>query len=163
MSAPRKLPGRAAGAEQALGADVGASIFIDTSALYAIYNPRDRDHAAARSFLLDLRKQRVRLLTSSLVLVESYILVHARTGREGLLRFRRAIAGSAWLKTVPVTTADEESAWTLLESRRDKEYSFVDAASFVVMRALELGEAFAFDDHFAQEGFEVVPAVRPRR
>lgn len=34
--------------------------------------------------------------------------------------------------------------------------SLVDAASFVVMRARSIERAFAFDSHFADEGFSVV-------
>jgi uncharacterized protein len=34
--------------------------------------------------------------------------------------------------------------------------SFVDCASFALMRSLGIGRAFAYDDDFAREGFELV-------
>ena len=44
----------------------------------------------------------------------------------------------------------------LLLHRRKRPLSFVDAESFVAMRQADVSEAFAFDPHFAQEGFTLV-------
>ena len=84
--------------------------------------------------------------------------MHARTGRAGLLAFRAALAKSEWLRLVTLSQEHEARAWRLLEERSDKDYSFVDAASFVVMRALGVEKAFSFDLHFEQEGFQRVEA-----
>lgn len=46
----------------------------------------------------------------------------------------------------------------MLEQYTDKEWSLVDAASFVVMRRLGITEAFTTDHHFEQAGFIRVPA-----
>jgi len=40
-----------------------------------------------------------------------------------------------------------------LRERDEREYSFVDATSFTVMRSLRIREAFAFDGDFAAAGF----------
>ncbi len=130
------------------------SVFVDTSALYALFNPRDSNHAAASGFLRSLHAQGTELLTTNLVELEAYVLVHARMGRLGLLRFRKIVGSSHWLSRHKVTTVQEAAAWTLLERERDKEYSFVDASSFVVMRAQRVTRAFAFDIHFQQAGFQ---------
>jgi len=140
-----------------------AEVFVDTSALYALFARRDRNHARARHSLLALRDERASLLTSTAVLTESYVLVHARAGRVGLLRFRHALARSQWLRAVDVGSAREAEAWKLLEDQTDKDYSFVDATSFVLMTALGVRRAFSFDVHFAQAGFEVVPEPRSKR
>jgi predicted nucleic acid-binding protein len=137
--------------------------FIDTSALYALFVPADSKHRNAIDILRVLNRERASLVTTDLVLVESYVLVHARTGRTGLLAFRAVIKRSAWLQRVVTRSEHESAAWDLLEQRPDKEYSFVDAASFVVMRALGVERAFAFDAHFAQEGFEVLEAPATTR
>jgi predicted nucleic acid-binding protein len=53
---------------------------------------------------------------------------------------------------------DQEEAIRILRSQRDKDYSFCDAISFVVMRRFDLQRVAAFDDHFRQfGGFEVIP------
>ncbi len=138
-------------------------VFIDTSALYALFAPADARHREAVAILRRLVKERASLVTTEMVLLESYVLVHARTGRAGLLGFHAAVAPSAWLRRMAPLAEHEGKAWELLEQRTDKDYSFVDAVSFVVMRALGLRDAFSFDVHFAQEGFELVGGTAPRR
>ena len=135
-------------------------VFVDTAALYALFLPGDQNHAAAREELERLRRADAPLVTTEVVLLESYILVHARSGRPGLMRFRDSLARSTWLDPRPVSHPQQEMAWRLLESHGDKDWSFVDATSFVVMRARKIRRAFSFDHHFAQAGFEMLPAPR---
>jgi len=47
----------------------------------------------------------------------------------------------------------EEEAWRWLRGRDEREYSFVDATSFAVLRSLPIREALAFDGDFAAAGF----------
>jgi predicted nucleic acid-binding protein len=44
-------------------------------------------------------------------------------------------------------------AATLFEKHADKEWSFTDCVSFVVMRELGIRDAFTTDHHFEQAGF----------
>ena len=130
--------------------------FVDTSALYAIFAASDGKHRDAVEIFRKLSRERTSLVTTDLVLIESYVLVHARTGRPGLLRFRNAVGKSAWLETILATREHDAAAWDLLEQRTDQDYSYVDATSFVVMRVLGIERAFTFDDDFRREGFEIV-------
>lgn len=50
-----------------------------------------------------------------------------------------------------------ERGLALLSSRPDKRYSLTDCVSFCVMRDHGMMMAFAFDRHFAQEGFDRRP------
>ena len=131
-----------------------STVFVDTSALYAVFSSSDGSNAEAKSIVRELHRRRAALVTTDLVLVESYVLVHARGGLGALLAFRAALTQSTWMQTVSVSAEHQNQAWSLLEQRRDKGYSFVDATSFIVMRALGVREAFSFDAHFSQEGFE---------
>lgn len=57
-----------------------------------------------------------------------------------------------------VKVEDFEAAWELFYGFRDKDWSFTDCVSFIVMERLGISSAFAFDDHFRQYGrFTVVP------
>lgn len=134
-----------------------SAVLVDTTALYGVFAPSDEHHREAVTCIQDLRAHRTPLMTTATVLVESYVLAHARLGRAGLMRFRAGVADSTWLQVRPVSSAQEGLAWRLLEQYEDKDWSFVDATSFVVMRALKLRRAFTFDRHFAQAGFEMVP------
>ena len=52
----------------------------------------------------------------------------------------------------------ERSAVSVGNYRRSESarVSLVDHASFALMRSLGIGRAFAFDDDFAHEGFELI-------
>jgi predicted nucleic acid-binding protein len=52
-----------------------------------------------------------------------------------------------------VAPDQEEAALAWLRVRDERPYSFVDATSFVVMRAMGIREALAFDGGFAAAGF----------
>jgi predicted nucleic acid-binding protein len=61
-------------------------------------------------------------------------------------------------EVVHVDEATEAEAWRWLRSRAEREYSFVDATSFAVMRRRRIREALAFDGDFNAAGFvEVRP------
>ena len=47
----------------------------------------------------------------------------------------------------------EEEALRWLPRHDGREYSFVDATSFVLMRSLRIREAFAFDGDFGAAGY----------
>ena len=47
----------------------------------------------------------------------------------------------------------ERRAVAWLRQHDEREYSFVDATSFAVMRSLHIREAFAFDGDFTAAGF----------
>lgn len=61
------------------------------------------------------------------------------------------------VKTVHVSKEIEEKASKLFEKYDDKDFSFTDCVSFVVMKDMGLTEAFAFDHHFEQIGFVKKP------
>jgi predicted nucleic acid-binding protein len=56
-----------------------------------------------------------------------------------------------------VGLAQADKARGLFFRYRDKEFSFTDCTSFVVMRQLKLREVLTTDHHFAQAGFITLP------
>jgi len=57
-----------------------------------------------------------------------------------------------------VTSRDFHLAWEIYRGYSDKQWSFTDCVSRVVMERLEVAQAFAFDEHFRQFGtVTVVP------
>lgn len=62
--------------------------------------------------------------------------------------------------SVDLAHVDEKllrGAFDLLSQRPDKLYPLTDCVSFVLMRERGISVAFAFDRHFAQEGFTREP------
>ena len=48
-------------------------------------------------------------------------------------------------------------AWALFREYDDKDFSFTDCTSFVVMGQPKLSDVFGFDHHFEQIGFRLWP------
>ena len=55
------------------------------------------------------------------------------------------------VRRVSETLEKEALAW--LRRHDERQYSFVDATSFAIMRSLQISEALAFDGDFAAAGF----------
>lgn len=129
-------------------------LFVDTSAWFALVNRRDPDHRAARKALESFRG---RLVTSNFVFDETVTLCLHRLGRDSAVRVGEALRGGKTVDFVRATARDEASAWELFRRRDDKDYSFTDCVSFVLMRRLGIDHAAALDDDFRREGFAVLP------
>ena len=130
-----------------------SSIFVDTSAFYALLDRSDRWHRDARQNFERLAQEGRPLFTSNLVAAETYELMR-RT-----IRYTVAIA---WLKSLRInlvfqTEADHERVRDLLARYQDKDFSYTDASSFVLMERLAVLTAFTFDAHFRQYGVQVLP------
>ncbi len=133
--------------------------FIDTSAFIALHDASDRYHEAARAFLTPerLRDLKVRPVTTNFVFAKVYSYFcksHADAAAVGTY-----IRESKILPYVRPDSADEEAAWQLAQRYRDKDFSFVDCLSFVVMSRIDCNKAFTFDSHFRQMGFEILPGT----
>lgn len=127
--------------------------FIDTSALFALIDRADRNHAQAAATLPELRL--TGLVTHNYVVVESVALVQRRLGQRPL---RDLIDGLLAVTRVAFVDPGLHAAAlaTLLAADR-RGVSFVDRVSFEFMRRGEISTAFAFDDDFAEQGFRLVP------
>ncbi|MGQ0575650.1 MAG: type II toxin-antitoxin system VapC family toxin [Pseudonocardia sp.] len=127
--------------------------FADTSFWYARHVTADRHHPAARAI-----RPAPAVLTTELVLGETWTLVNRRVGHPAALRCVQAIRRLSGVRVEPASDRDHDDAWRWLEHHDEREYSFVDAVSFAVMRRRGLAEALAFDGDFAAAGFvEVRP------
>lgn len=125
-------------------------ILLDTSGLLCCYHRDETEHTLATA----LFKKPGRKLTHSYVLAEFTMLTNARhLPRLPAITFLRDLMSHTEVEIVWVDAIVHEEALTLLENRLDKDYSFCDAVSFVLMRRLGIHEALTTDHHFEQEGF----------
>ncbi len=93
------------------------------------------------------------MITTSYILDEILTLVRFRISIKASVDFSRKIRKSEIVKIVRVSEDIEEKALDLFEKYDDKDFSFTDCVSFVVMWMMEIKETFAFDKHFDQMGF----------
>jgi predicted nucleic acid-binding protein len=120
------------------------SLFVDTSAWYAAADSGDRSNGRARAILSD----EDRLVTTDHVLVETWLLLRHRLGRDAAERFWNGLrSGVAAIEAVSL--ADLEVAWSIGVTFSDQEFSIVDRSSFAVMQRLGIRRVATFDDDFA--------------
>ncbi len=136
---------------------LGARLFVDTSAWYALADTADPNHSRARPFYLEALRRYVALVTTNHVVGEAFTLLRRRFGPRAGFEFHQRLLRAQRLQWVFVTQPQEDEAYRLIEQYADQDFSFVDGTSFVIMRTLGIQEAFAFDHHFAAAGFVLLP------
>ena len=97
------------------------------------------------------------LVTSDYVLDESITLIRLAHSHSKAAEFARTTVNS---RLVKVLYGGEEvflESLDLFERSKDKAWSFTDCTSFILMKRTGLSKAFAFDPHFEQAGFHVLP------
>jgi predicted nucleic acid-binding protein len=126
-------------------------IFVDTSFWGAMTGRMDRHHQLAKA--LFERHGGGRLVTSNHVRGETWTLLRRRRGHASAVRFLDRLDQTATLRLEFVSRELEAEALRWLRRHEEREYSFVDATSFALMRSLRIREALAFDGDFAAAGF----------
>ena len=129
-------------------------VFVDTGAWYAAMVRKDRDHDAAKRFL---KNNTSPLMTSDYVMDETVTLLLSRVGHRYAVKFLDMLQASREVQLTYLTPAQIAATADLFRKRTDKEWSFTDCSSFVLMREYKIQVAFAFDEHFGQAGFQVKP------
>jgi predicted nucleic acid-binding protein len=129
--------------------------FVDTSFWVAFRFLRDAHHAESIELWADRSR---RLVTTNLVIGETWTFLRRRAGHAEALGFLDRLAGSLRVGVIRVEPQIEEAAWAWLRRHDERDFSFVDATSFEVMRRERIHEALAFDGDFSAAGFvEVRP------
>jgi predicted nucleic acid-binding protein len=132
-------------------------LFVDSSAWLALADKSDKHHAKATSVYPDLLERHQRLVTTNLVIAETYILLRRSLGSQPALEFLERVAKSPRIEKAYSTMALELEAERILRQYADQEFSFTDAVSFAMMQARGIEKAFAFDKNFTIAGFEQLP------
>jgi predicted nucleic acid-binding protein len=131
------------------------SVFLDTSGLYALLDADDANHSRAAKAWKSLAERDEELVTNNYVVVETYALFQSRLGLNSVRALQQR-----FLPLFRIVWIDEDvqsaAVRTLLTTAK-RRLSLVDCASFETMRRAEIETAFAFDRHFAEQGFEQIP------
>ena len=126
-------------------------IFVDTSFWVALQMRGDPHHRDAVALLQAHADEP--MVTTNHVRGETWTFLRRRDGHRSAVRFLDALERSPRFEVVGVDGEVELEALSWLRRRDEREYSFVDATSFAVMRQRRIREALAFDEDFAAAGF----------
>ncbi|MBI4304854.1 MAG: PIN domain-containing protein [Chloroflexi bacterium] len=130
------------------------TVFVDTSALLPLPNPDDPDFGVATQVWNGIVARREQAVTTNYVLVETISLMQRRLGIDAARHFHAAVAPLLDIEWVGPRMHERGMAALLAAGSR--RLSLVDCVSFEVMRERGLGTAFAFDDDFERQGFELL-------
>jgi predicted nucleic acid-binding protein len=138
------------------------ALFVDTAGWIACADSADPTHGRcceARDSALEAGQT---LVTTDFVVDETLTLVRLRLGLSAAKRWWEQVDRSSRLRWERIDSNRFERARQLFFQYRDKDFSFTDCTSFVVMREARLTHAITTDRHFRQVGFQVLPRSRAR-
>lgn len=134
-------------------------LFVDTAGWMACADSGDPAHGHACQVRDDALEEGILLVTTDYVVDEALTLIRKRLGLGAASAWWEQLEGSTRLRWEWIGMARAERARDVFFRYRDKDYSFTDCTSLVVMRQLRLRQALTTDDHFRQMGFEVLPGT----
>ncbi len=126
-------------------------IFVDTSFWIALRNRRDPHHEEAVALLGQLSD--APLVTSNHVRGETWTYLRRRAGHGAAVGFLDAVERSPRVRVLTIDAKREDEALRWLRRHDEREYSFVNATSFALMRSSKIRQALAFDGDFSAAGF----------
>jgi uncharacterized protein len=130
-------------------------IFVDTGAWFASVVPVDADYQIASDWL---NQNAQPLITTDYVIDETLTLLRMRREHQRAISLGDAFFSGALTTVHCLTETEIQQAWQVFRQFSDKNWSFTDCTSKVVMEKLHVTQAFAFDHHFRQFGsVQVVP------
>jgi len=136
-------------------------IFVDTSAIYAISNKKDKHHQEAVDFVLSLPRK-IKLSISNYVFVETWCLLSSHLGWQAALAFYDDVLSKAF-HVIDVQEIHLLTARKIMDKYSDHSLSLADTTSFALMEHLGISRTLSFDYHFKiyrkadGTGFEVLP------
>ncbi|HLJ34143.1 MAG TPA: PIN domain-containing protein [Ktedonobacteraceae bacterium] len=138
------------------------SLFVDTSGwAYLADRSTILHHEVQTAYQQALTRQRL-LVTTNYIIAELVALLTSRSriSRQQIVLFIDALKSAPHVEVIHMNTELDAEAWILLKARIDKEWSLVDASSFVVMTKYGMTDALTTDHHFTQAGFFKFPSLK---
>lgn len=132
------------------------NILVDTSAFIAMLYAEDDHHKAASQCWISIVNEDNNLLTTNYILIEALAVLQHRFGLQAVRTFNDAILPILSIQWITPEIHNLSLAVLLASNRR--QLSLVDCCSFEIMRSMGIEAAFAFDAHFAEQGFTCLPA-----
>lgn len=131
-------------------------VFVDSSAWLPALLRKHPDHPKVSAALRGAVNDHVRIVTTNLVVAETYVLLLRRDRRETALGFIRTVGEAPNIVVRSSQELETRALTGWLEPYHDQAFSFTDAVSFAVMAERGIEDALALDKHFAVAGFRLV-------
>lgn len=130
-------------------------IFVDSSALIALFFVSDKFHKRAIKFQLNNVSEK--FVTSNIVVIEALGWIRYKLGQKRAVDAGEKIFWSKDLDILNVSSDDENEAWKYFKEIKGDGVSMVDCTSFAIMKRKGITKVFTFDQDFKKAGFTVLP------
>lgn len=137
------------------------SLFVDTSGWANLIERKSPLHKNVLNVYQQAIIQHRLLVTINYIISELVALLASRSRipRQEIVLFVDTLKTTPHIEIIHIDTTLDNEAWKLLKIRMDKDWSLVDASSFVLMARYGMTEALTTDHHFTQAGFIKLPAL----
>ncbi len=128
-------------------------VFADTSFFYCLVDQGEGHfHTLAKAWL-SAHRDAARLYSSNYIFDELSTLFGVRLGKEKAIELAGKLRSSAHIVWHHLSESEEEAAWKLFCHFADKEWSFTDCTSHILMKTMGIDSVLTWDHHFKQMGF----------
>ena len=129
-------------------------VFVDTSAFLTLLDTQDANHVAASATMLQLIQDNAALVTTNYVLVETCAVLQRRFGVVYVRTFLEQVV--PLLELYWVEQSIHVAGVAALLAANQRLLSLVDCVSFAIARQRGVDAVFAYDEHFADQGFRIL-------
>jgi len=132
---------------------MGDHIFLDTGYIIAFFNKEDGYHSQARKLIRNTLKKypSVRFYYSDYIFDEIITLMKSRkVPALEVIDVGESVLNSHIWTMVKITEEIFQKTWLQIKQYSDKEWSFTDVSSFVIMAEFKINYYLSFDEHFSQ-------------
>jgi len=137
----------------ATGGRVRPRVLVDSGAWIALVSANDRHHAEAEALFKVAVRQHALLVTTNLVIAETYRFLLHKAGRHAAQAVLKRMDASPLLEIEFATAVHHAAGRAWIDKLADQALTYTDAVSFAVMHARRCTAALTFDRHFAIAGF----------
>jgi predicted nucleic acid-binding protein len=126
-------------------------VFIDTGFWISMIDSKDENHEMAKKIIPKFSNYI--LITSDFIIFETITYLNCSLKRHDLAIHFLDKMNSKYFNIVKVDELIKKESLELLKSHTDKDFSFTDCTSFVIMNQLKIQFYLGYDSHFSQKSF----------
>lgn len=133
-------------------------VFVETSALVALYNSEDSCHEQAVNISRGLVRESKTLLTSYEVILETATVLRRKVGFVTAKKFLARIKNGSFLILAVDDNTRLRAESLFLFHQTPKDLSLFDCLYASLTKVYEIDEVFSFDNHFKKLGIKLLSA-----
>ncbi len=132
---------------------MGGVIFLDTSFIIAFFNEEDDLHVDAQNKIQKIltNDSLIKFYFTDYIFAETITQLRARKVKpESIEAIGETLLHSRLWRFLKISEVDFRKTWKMFKQYEDKEWSFTDVSSFVIMDTYKIPVYLSYDSHFSE-------------